>query len=99
MNSKNIFTDLQFSENNPVKKIFVERDNYALVRISLKKGVKVPPHRGSHSAFFLILKGKGIFTCEDGDIELGENQYIHIKENEIRGIQALEDLVLFTIKE
>ena len=46
MNSKNIFADLQFSENNPVKKIFVERDNYAIVRISLKKGVKVPAHRG-----------------------------------------------------
>lgn len=99
MNSKNIFADLQFSENNPVKKIFVKRDNYEIVRISLKKGVKVPAHRDSHSAFFLILKGKGFFTCDDGDIELGENQYIHIKENELRGIQALEDLVLFTVKE
>ena len=59
----------------------------------------MPPHRGSHSAFFLILKGKGIFTCEDGEIELEENQYIRIKENKIRGVQALEDLVLFTIKE
>ncbi|MFX1252099.1 MAG: cupin domain-containing protein [Promethearchaeota archaeon] len=99
MNFKNIFADLQFSENNPVKKIFLERDNYTIVRISLKKGVKIPAHKGSHSAFFLILKGKGIFTCEGQDIQLGENQYIHIKENEIRGIHALEDLVLFTIKE
>lgn len=99
MSSRDIFLDLTFSENGPVKKTFVERDNYTIVRLSLRKGVRVPAHRGSHSAFFLILKGKGIFTCEDGEIELGPNQYIHIKENEARGIQALEDLIILTIME
>ncbi len=53
----------------------------------------------SHSVFFLILKGKGVFTCGEREFELGQNQYIHIEKDEKRGIQALEDLVIFTIKE
>jgi quercetin dioxygenase-like cupin family protein len=99
LNSRNIFDDLEFSEEIPMKKILAKRDNFSILRLSLKKGFTVPAHKDSHAAFFLILKGKGIFTTEEGEVELRQNQYILIKENTTRGIQAIEDLILFTVKE
>ncbi len=34
-----------------------------------------------------------------GEIELGENDYISLKETEPRGIKSLEDLVLLAIRD
>ena len=59
------------------------------------KGVIIPPHQGGHAVFFLVLQGKGVFTCGEEEIKPTPNQHVYIKADEIRGIQALEDLVFF----
>jgi len=46
----------------------------------------------------MVLQGRGIFTCGEEEVELEQNQYLFIKADETRGIQALEDLVVFVVK-
>jgi quercetin dioxygenase-like cupin family protein len=99
MDTGDILSNLEFSEDHPVRTMLLKKSNYAILRIALEKGTKIMPHEDAHPVFFLILKGKGIITCGERELELGPNQYIHIEKDEKRGIQALEDLVIFAIKE
>jgi len=99
METNNILDQLTFSKNSPVKTMLRQQEHFGLVRIALGKGVIIPPHQGGHAVFFLVLQGKGIFTCGEEDVELHKNQYIYIKADDTRGIRALEDLVVFAVKE
>ena len=69
------------------------------MRISLKKGLEIEPHHGSHPVVFLVLKGSGIFPTETGEVKLGESDYIAYSETESRGMKSLEDLVLLAIRD
>ena len=99
MDTGDILSNLEFSEDTPARTMLLQKNDYAILRIALAKGTTIMPHEDAHPVFFLILKGKGIFTCGESEFELGQNQYIHIEKDEKRGIQALEDLVIFAIKE
>jgi len=74
-------------------------DTYKVIRISLEKGFEIPPHADSHSAFFLVLQGKGIFKSTNGETELAQNEYIFIEANEVRGIKCIENLVILAVKD
>jgi quercetin dioxygenase-like cupin family protein len=99
METNNILNQLTFSKNSPVKTMLLQQEHFGLVRIALGKGVIISPHQGGHAVFFLVLQGKGIFTCGEEEVELAQNQYVYIKADETRGIQALEDLVVFAVKD
>ncbi|MHA2153321.1 MAG: hypothetical protein ACXAAQ_15205 [Candidatus Thorarchaeota archaeon] len=94
----NIMENLVFPKG-PNKAALVEREGYTILRISLGKGGRIPPHMASHSAFFLVLKGKVIITSGDEEIEREENQYIAMEADQMRGIQALEDSVLLGVRD
>ena len=98
MSGANILENLVFPKG-PNKVALVERNGYSVMRISLGKGGKIPPHIASHSAFFLVLKGKAIITSGDEEIELEENQYIAMEADQMRGIQALEDSVILGVRD
>jgi len=96
---KDIFDGQKFSGAEIIKDLIYRSEGFKIMRISLKKGLKIEPHTGTHIVFFLVLKGRGIFTTESGDVELGENEYISLKESEPRGIRSLEDLVVLAIRD
>ena len=99
MDANNILLDKQFAENVPDKKQIIGTDNYKIMRLCLKKGVEVPPHGGTHTAFFLVLEGRGIFTKGSEEIELKQNDFLFFKVDEIRGIKSLEDLVILAVRD
>ena len=98
MTSSNILENLVFAKG-PNKLALVEREGYTVIRISLGKGGRIPPHMASHSAFFLVLKGKAIITSGDEEVELEENQFIAMEADQMRGIEALEDSVLLGVRD
>ena len=98
MTTGDIFENLVFPKG-PNKTALVQREGYSVMRISIGKGGKIPPHVANHSAFFLVLKGKAIITSGDREVELEANQYIAMESNQMRGIEALEDSVLLGIRD
>ena len=98
MTPGDIFKNLVF-QKDPTKIALAEKDGYSVMRISLGKGARVPPHMASHSAFFLVLKGKAIITAGDKEVELEQNQFISIDTNLLRGIHAMEDLVILAVRD
>ncbi|MHA1963237.1 MAG: cupin domain-containing protein [Candidatus Thorarchaeota archaeon] len=98
MTSGNILENLVFPKG-PNKLAIVQREGYSVLRISLGKGGRIPPHMASHSAFFLVLKGKAIITSGDEEVELEENQFIAMEADQMRGIEALEDSVLLGVRD
>ena len=99
MSSSDIFENVVFPKGGPNKISLAEREGYNVVRISLGKGARIPPHMANHSAFFFILKGKAIITSGDQEVELEENQYLAMETNQMRGIQALEDVVILGVRD
>ncbi|MGY5872746.1 MAG: cupin domain-containing protein [Candidatus Thorarchaeota archaeon] len=98
MTSGNIIENAVF-QMGPDKQPIVQREGYTVIRISLGKGATIPPHMASHSAFFMVLKGKAIITSGDKEVELEENEYIAMEADQMRGIQALEDSVLLGVRD
>ena len=98
MSSGDIFENPIYSMG-PNKQMLVQREGYTVIRISLRKGGKIPPHIANHSAFFMVLKGRAVITSGDQDLELEENQYLALEANQMRGIHALEDLILLGIRD
>ena len=98
MTTGDILENLVFQQG-PDKQPLVQREGYTVIRITLGKGAIIPPHMASHSAFFLVLKGKAIITSGDKEVELVENQYVAMEADQMRGIQALEDSVLLGIRD
>ena len=96
---KNIFDDQKFKTDGPAKHQIYISEEFKVMRISLKKGLEIEPHDGSHPIVFLVLKGKAIFPTASGEVELSENDYITYSETESRGIKSLEDLVVLAIRD
>jgi len=96
---KNIFENQNFDSDAPSKDPIYISEKFKVMRISLKKGLEIEPHHGSHPVVFFVLKGKGVFPTDSGDIELSENQYIAYSETESRGMRSLEDLTVLAIRD
>jgi len=99
LTSKNIFENQKFLLDSPAKDLIYKSSNFKIMRISLKKGLVVEKHAGTHPVFFLVLKGRGIFTTGKGDFELAENDYVSLEKDEPRGIKSLEDLVILGVRD
>lgn len=95
----NILNNQKFLQDEPVRNLIHKFEKFKIMRISLKKGVVVETHAGTHPVFFLVLKGRGIFTTSKGDFELTENGYISLEQDEPRGIKSLEDLVILGVRD
>lgn len=95
---KNIFKNQNFDSNTPAKDPIYIAETFKVMRISLKKGLEIEPHNGSHPVLFLVLKGKGVFPTDSGEVELSENEYITYNDTESRGMKSLEDLTVLAIR-
>ena len=97
MTSGNILENAVF-QIDPDKTPIVKKESHTIIRIVIGKGGKIPSHMASHSAFFIVLKGKAIITSGDKEVELAENEYIAMDADQMRGIEALEDSVLLGVR-
>jgi len=95
---KNIFENQNFDSDRPAKDPIYISETFKVMRISLKKGLEIEPHYGSHPVVFLVLKGKGVFPTDSGEVELSENEYITYSDTESRGMKSLEDLTVLAIR-
>ena len=93
-----VFENLVFTPG-PNKMPLAAREGYSVVRLSIGKGGQAPPHTATHSSFFFVVKGRALVTAGDKEVELKENQFVAVETGEIRGIQALEDLVILAIRD
>lgn len=88
-----------FSKEKPVKKHFLNTKGFHAALICLKSGVEIPPHSEDYGVLLTVLRGKGVFTDVNGEFTLTENQSIYMKKDEIRGIKAVDDLVVLGIQD
>jgi quercetin dioxygenase-like cupin family protein len=95
----NVLNNQKFLADEPVRDLIHKFEKFKMMRISLKKGLVVEKHAGTHPVFFLVLKGRGIFTTGKGDFELAENDYVSLEKEEPRGIKSLEDLVILGVRD
>ena len=90
----NLNEKIIFSDKKPVKRHFLNAKGFHAALICLKSGVEIPPHPEDYGVLLTVLGGKGIFTDINGEFTLTKNQSIYMKKDEIRGIKAIENLVV-----
>jgi quercetin dioxygenase-like cupin family protein len=86
------------SDEKPIKKHFLNTKGFHAALICLKTGLEILPHPEDYDVLLTVLAGKGVFTDVNGQSTLTKNQSIFIKKNEVRGIKAIEDLVILGIQ-
>jgi len=95
----NLNEKIIFSNEKPIKRHFLNVKGFHAVLICLKSGVEIPPHPEDYSVLLTVLEGKGVFTDINGEFTLIKNQSIYIKKDEIRGIKAIDSLVILGIQD
>jgi quercetin dioxygenase-like cupin family protein len=88
-----------FSGEKPIKRHFLNAKGFHAALICLKSGVEIPSHSEDYGVLLTVLEGKGIFTDINGAFTLTKNQSIYMKKDEIRGIKAIENLVVLGIQD
>ncbi len=99
MKTYNLNEKIIFSDEKPIKKHFLNAKGFHAALICLKSGVEIPPHPEDYAVFLIVLEGKGVFTDINGEFTLTKNQSIYIKKDEIRGIKAIENLVILGVQD
>ncbi len=99
MKNYNLNEKIIFSDEKPIKKHFLNVKGFHAALICLKSGMEIPPHPEDYAVLLTVLEGKGIFTDINGEITLTKNQSIYMKKDEIRGIKALDNLVVLGIQD
>ncbi len=88
-----------FSGERPNKTDILKSENFNVVLVCFETGQEIPPHPEPYAVFFLVLKGRGLFTNREGSFELGEQSSIFIEKDEPRGIKSLEKLTVLGIQD
>ncbi len=88
-----------FSDEKPVKRHYLNAKGFHAALICLKSGVEIPTHPEDYGVLLTVLEGKGAFTDINGEFTLTKNQSIYMKKDEIRGIKAIDDLVVLGIQD
>jgi quercetin dioxygenase-like cupin family protein len=88
-----------FSSEKPIKKHFLNAKGFHAALICLKSGVEIKPHTENYGVLLTVLEGKGVFTDSTGAFPLRKKQSMYAKKGELRGIKAVEDLVVLGIQD
>ena len=88
-----------FFDEKPIKRHFLNAKGFHAALICLKSGVEIPPHPEDYGVLLTVLDGKGIFTDINGEFTLTKNQSVYMKKDEVRGIKAMENLVVLGIQD
>ncbi|MDZ7798871.1 MAG: hypothetical protein U5L76_04645 [Patescibacteria group bacterium] len=99
MKNYNLNEKIIFSDEKPIKRDFLNAKGFHAALICLKSSVEIPPHPEDYGVLLTVLEGQGIFTDINGKKTLTKNQSIYMKKDEIRGIKAMEDLVVLGIQD
>ena len=99
MNISNFLADVAFSAEHPEMIKIENTPNFNVVRVSLNKGLVIPPHPEPNGVVFIVLQGAGTFTKGEESAELKAFDSIYIEANEIRGIVCKENIVMVGIRD
>ncbi len=99
MKIDNILSLQNFSKKGPVKTDIIKSNKFNVVTVCLEENQAIPPHPEPYAVFFLVLKGKGVFTKGKENFELEQGSELFVENNELRGIKALEKLIILGIQD
>lgn len=94
----NILNNIQFEKEGPARILLAKISPVNIARVCLKKGQIIKPHMDEHASFFLVIAGEGIFTGGANKVARKANEYVYVGENQARGIEAIEDLVVLVVR-
>ncbi len=99
MHIKNLVSKGKFSSENPNKEDILKSDKFNIVVVCLEKDQEIKPHPEPYAVFFYVMEGRGIFTSEEGELELNKGDSIFMKSNKVRGIKCIEKLSILGVQE
>ena len=90
---KNLFNESTFTDDGIVTKVIAETDSSKHILFCMRSGTEISEHTSTREAYVTVLKGKGLFTLEDEEIEMTPGVFIPMEPNAKHAIRADEDLI------
>lgn len=88
---------MQFPKEGVYSTVLAKSDTYNYTLMCLGKGTDIDTHTSTRNGVVQVLKGKGIFTLFDKDIEMKEGVFIFMPKNAPHSLSADEDLAILLL--
>ena len=92
--TKDLFEMMQFPTEGIFSTVLAKSDIYNYTLMCLAKGTDIDTHTSTKNGVVQVLKGKGIFTLFDQEIEMRPGVFIFMPADAPHSLSAEEDLAI-----
>lgn len=92
--SRDLFEMMQFPTEGIFSTVLAKSDKYNYTLMCLAKGTDIDTHTSTKNGVVQVLKGKGIFTLFDQEIEMRPGVFIFMPADAPHSLKAEEDLAI-----
>lgn len=94
---KDLNNEMEFPKEGVFSKVLKKSDNYNYTLMCLSGGTDIDEHTSTKNGVVQVLKGNGIFTLEDEEIEMKPGVFIFMPANAVHKLKAKEDLAILLL--
>lgn len=98
---KGFFKDLnemmKFPKEGVFSTVLAKSESYNYTLMCLSKGTDIDTHTSTRNGVVQVLKGEGVFTLFDKEIEMKEGVFIFMPKNAPHSLKAKEDLAILLL--
>lgn len=93
----NLEEKVKFNKEHFVPNILYVSPKMKMPLICMEPGQEIPSHGGHSVGIFYVKEGKGIFTLDNGKIDMEKGTLIVAPEGSSRGMKCVERMVVLAI--
>ena len=95
--SKDLEELMQFPKEGIFTTVLAKAESYNYTLMCLSAGTNIEDHTSTKNGVVQVLKGKGVFTLFDKEIEMKQGTFIFMPKDASHSLKAEEDLAILLI--
>ncbi|MEK6859757.1 MAG: cupin domain-containing protein [Nanoarchaeota archaeon] len=89
--NKNIKELIEYPKEGVLSKEIIKDKKLNVTLFCMAKNTEISEHTSTKAGTIYVIEGKGIFNLEEKDIEMKDGIFIHMKENAVHSLKAIEN--------
>lgn len=88
---KNILNMIEYPKEGVLSKEIIKDKKLNITLFCMAKNTDISEHTSTKAATVYIIEGNGIFNLQEKDIQMKPGVLIHMKENAVHSLKAIEN--------
>jgi len=88
---KNILKIIEYPKEGVLSKEIIKEKKLNVTLFCMAKDTEISEHTSTKSGTIYVIEGNGIFNLQGKDIIMTEGVLIHMKENAVHSLKAIEN--------